>query len=74
MHPPKQVFSLRLTFPTCKLPLLTWEGRYHGDLLEAQELKGRTRDTEFVYKTALLKIELLGKQSLYKGSIKKYKF
>lgn len=39
--------------------------------MDTQELKGRIRDVDFVYKMALLKIQLLGKQSLLKGSIKK---
>lgn len=70
---PKQV-TLFLPFSPRKLPLLTWGDRHSEDLLSAQEHRGRIRDADFVYKTALLKIQLLGKQSLHKSSIKKYKF
>lgn len=70
---PKQV-TFCLPFCTCKLPLLTWGDGHLGDLLDAQELRRRIRDADFVYKTSLIKMQLLEKQSLHEASIKKYKF
>ena len=43
------------TFSTCKLSLLFWGDGHQGDLVDTQELRGRIRDTDLVYKMALLK-------------------